>query len=101
MVLLMTEPRESTYDEPTAVYEIRLRGALPAGLRQQFPTAAVLATRTETVLFRRVERPGELDDLIAHLLSLGLVLNEVHEVQLPRQTKPVAAHAPDAQEDSR
>ena len=89
----MTEPRASTYDEPTAVYEIRLRGALPEGLRRQFPTAVVLTTRTETVLLRRVEGPGELDELVAQLLSLGLVLNEVHEVPLPPPTATTSARA--------
>lgn len=78
----MTEHRATTYDEPTAVYEIRLRGTVPKSLRRQFPTAAILTTRCETVLFRKVEAPGELDALVADLLSLGLVLNEVHEVPL-------------------
>lgn len=64
-------------DEPTAVYEIRLQGTLAESLRRQFPTAEVLTTRTETVLYRQVERPAELDALIARLLSLGLVLTEV------------------------
>jgi hypothetical protein len=82
MVVAMSEERVTAYDEPTAVYEIRLRGAPTASVRRQFPQAAVLTTRTETVLFRRVETPEELDELIAHLLSLGLVLNEVHEVPL-------------------
>jgi len=72
----------STDDEPTAVYEIRLRGAHPENLRRQFPTAAVVATPIETVLFRHVEEPAELDALIAKLLSLGLVLTEVHEMRL-------------------
>jgi hypothetical protein len=82
----MTERPVSEHDEPKAVYEIRLQGAPPDSLRRQFPTAAVLTTRTETVLFRQVEEPAELDVLIAHLLSLGLVLTEVHEIQLGSPT---------------
>ncbi|HET7351824.1 MAG TPA: hypothetical protein VFJ28_12870 [Marmoricola sp.] len=70
-------------EEAKAVYEIRLRGAHAESLRRQFPTAAVVSTRTETVLFRRVEDPAELDELLDHLLSLGAVLTEVHEVPLP------------------
>jgi hypothetical protein len=89
----MTERPVSEYDEPTAVYEIRLQGAPPESLRRQFPTAAVLTTRTETVLFRRVEEPAELDALIAQLLSLGLVLTEVHEMQL---ASPAVVEAPAA-----
>ena len=95
----MTKRQVSEYDEPTAVYEIRLQGAPSQSLRRRFPTAAVLTTRTETVLFRRVEDPVELDALIAHLLSLGLVINEVHEMQL---TSPaVEGQAPGTEVDGR
>jgi len=83
----MTKRRVSKYDDTTAVYEIRLQGAEPESLRRQFPTAEVLTTRTETVLFRRVEEPAELDAVIAQLLSFGLVLTEVHEM---RMTSPAA-----------
>ncbi len=99
-VHLMTEPRLSKDDEPTAAYEIRLRGAAPESLRRQFPTAAVTTTCTETVLFRRVEEPAELDALIAHLLSLGLVLTEVHEMQLA-STAAVDAETPGGKGDGR
>jgi hypothetical protein len=85
----MAELPGSTDDEPTAVYEIRLQGALPEPLRRQFPAATVITTRTETVLFRRVEEPAELDDLIAELLSMGLVLTEVHELLLPPHAAPL------------
>lgn len=81
----MTEG-QAAENEPTAVYEIRLRAASPEPLRRQFPTATVITTRTETVLFRRVEEPAELDALIADVFSMGLVLTEVHELQLPPST---------------
>ena len=68
--------------EPTAVYEIRLRGTSPASLREQFPAATVFTTHCETVLFRRIEEPAELDALIDQLLSMGLVLTEVHQLEL-------------------
>lgn len=73
----------SPEEEPTAVYEIRLQKTSPEPLRRQFPTATVLTTRTETVLVRQVEDPAELDTLIQSLLSMGLVLTEVHEMLLP------------------
>lgn len=69
-------------EEPRAVYEIRLRGTARESLREQFPSATVFTTRTETVLVRRVEQPAELDALIEQLLSMGLVLTEVHELPL-------------------
>ena len=69
--------------EPTALYEIRLQGTPPGPLRREFPSATVSTTRTETVLFRRVEKPAELDELIDQLLSRGVVLTDVHEVRSP------------------
>jgi hypothetical protein len=74
--------------EPTAVYEIRLQGTLAESLRRQFPSAAVVTTRTETVLYRQVEGPAELDALIAQLMSLGLVLTEVQHVVEPEGSPP-------------
>jgi hypothetical protein len=85
----MAEPA----DEPTAVYEIRLRGAHADSIRRQFPNASVVSTRTETILIRRVEDPAELDELLEHLLSLGAVLTEVHEVPLPDPPSPTAPQA--------
>src|SRR3954449_11682722 len=73
-------PHRSPDPEPVATYEIRLRGTHVAQLKEQFPSAALLTTRTETVLFRSVEGPEELDALVAELLSMGLVLNEIHEL---------------------
>jgi len=77
----MTERKVSADPEPKALYEIRLQGAMPGPLRREFPAATVSTTRTETVLFRRVEKPAELDELIDQLLSRGVVLTEVHEVR--------------------
>jgi len=81
----MTERQVSSDhdDEPMAIYEIRLQGAAPAPLRRQFPSATVFTRRTETVLFHRVDEPAQLDELIEQLLSMGLVLTEVHELPLP------------------
>lgn len=66
-------------DEPTAVYEVRLQGTLAGGLGEQFPAARVATTRTETVLYLQVDRPAELDALLDHLFSLGLVPTEVQQ----------------------
>lgn len=79
----MTERKGATDPEPKALYEIRLQGTSPGPLQRAFPTATVSTTRTETVLFRRVEKPAELDDLIDQLLSRGVVLTDVHEVRRP------------------
>jgi len=79
----MTEQEVAAESEPTALYEIRLQGTPPEPLRREFPTATVATTRTETVLFHRVEQPAELDNLIDQLLSRGFVLTEVHEVRPP------------------
>jgi hypothetical protein len=79
----MAEREVSADLEPTALYEIRLQRTPPEPLRREFPTATVYTTRTETVLFRRVEEPAELDELIDQILSRGVVLTEVHEVRPP------------------
>jgi hypothetical protein len=78
-------PRE----EPTATYEVRLRGTPPDSLAQQFTSMRVGRARAQTVLFRRVESPAELDSLLASLRSLGLCLAEVHELPwlLPPDTQ--------------
>ena len=78
----MAEQDLSAGSEPTAIYEIRLKGAAQQ-LRDEFPSATVSTTRTETVLFRRVEQPADLDELIDQLLSRGFVLTEVREVESP------------------
>ena len=67
----MAEPRVPSEEEPRAVYDIRLRGTSAEPLRQHFPRATVLTSRTETVLLRRVDEPAELDTLIEQLLSHG------------------------------
>jgi hypothetical protein len=86
----MTEQEAAAGAEPSALYEIRLQSTPPEPLRREFPTATVSTTRTETVLFRRVDQPGELDDLIDQLLSRGFVLTEVREV--PPSTSAVEPH---------
>jgi hypothetical protein len=91
----MTEREVSADVEPTALYEIRLRGTNPEPLRRAFPTATVSTTRTETVLFRRVDKPAELDDLIDQLLSRGVVLTEVHEVRPLASTSEGGLHDDD------
>ena len=83
--------RDSSTDEPSATYEIRLQGTPSEPLQRRFPSATVLTMRTETVLFRRVEEPAELDALLEQLLSMGLVLTEVHEVPLAQPSMPEQA----------
>jgi hypothetical protein len=92
----MAERAGSEREQGKAVYEIRLRGGNAESLRRQFPTAKIVSTRTETILVRRVEEPAELDALLEHLLSLGAVLTEVHEIPLPdpRSTTGSAAGEP-------
>ncbi len=78
----MVERQPST-DNVSATYEIRLQGAPPQTLRRRFPTMKVCVGPPETLLFRRVEEPAKLDELLEQLLSMGLVLTEVHRLPLP------------------
>ena len=77
-------------DERGATYEIRLAGAPPESLRRRFPSMRVRATRAQTVLFRRFARPGDLDELLENLRSLGLALTEIHQAP-PVPLEDVAA----------
>jgi len=70
-------------EESPATYEIRLQGTPTEPLQQRFPSATVITNLTETVLYRRVEESSELDWLLEQLLSMGLVLTEVHQVPEP------------------
>jgi hypothetical protein len=83
----MVHPQPS--GESIATYEIRLRGTPPDSLAQGLTSIRVGRSRAQTVLFRRVESPAELDWLLASLRSLGLCLAEVHELALP-----ITAEAP-------
>lgn len=78
--------------ESSATYEIRLLGGSVQALQRQFPSiTAVMTRQAHTVLFRRVEAPAELDQLLDQLLSMGLVLAEVHEVPvIPLSAPPPA-----------
>lgn len=67
-------------DDSTAVYEVRLQGTNSVNLQAHFPNAKVQAARPETVLRLQANRPDELDSLLMRLLSMGIVLNDVHEV---------------------
>jgi hypothetical protein len=96
----MTQPEVSVESEPTALYEIRFKGAAPDAMQHEFPRATVFTTRTETILFRQVEQPADLDELIDQLLSRGFVLTEVHEVR-PTGTSVVEPQGSSSEEGLR
>ncbi|MGH3458741.1 hypothetical protein [Aeromicrobium sp.] len=52
--------------------------------------------RAQTALFREVEEPEELDGLLQKLLSMGLVLTEVHRMSLTSRTQDVVIDEQDA-----
>ena len=67
------------------VYDVVLGSRPPDSLRSRFPAMSVHRIQTHTALRRRVGGPGQLDDLLEKLWSLGLPLLEVH--QLPGATR--------------
>jgi hypothetical protein len=75
--------RQPATDNVSATYEIRLQGTPPQTLRRQFPTMKVCTGPPETLLFRHVEDAAKLDELLEQLLSMGLVLTEVHRLPVP------------------
>ncbi|NPD06103.1 hypothetical protein HN031_15595 [Nocardioides sp. zg-1308] len=70
-----------SWDEQPATYEIRLQGRPPSWLRDRFGMMRTSPAPAQTVLFRRVDSPRDLDVLLSRLTSLGLTLAEVHEHQ--------------------
>ena len=80
--------RQPSTENVSATYEIRLQGTPPQTLRRRFPTMKVCTGPPETVLFRRVEEAAKLDELLEQLLSMGLVLTEVHELPLTSTPGP-------------
>ncbi len=78
------------------MYEIRLQRRPPESLRRRFPTMTMQAMRAQTALFREVEEPEELDGLLQKLLSMGLVLTEVHRMSLTSRTQDVVIDEQDA-----
>jgi hypothetical protein len=88
-------------EESAATYEIRLQGTPTESLQERFPSATVFTTPTETVLYRQVEETSELDWLLEQLLSMGLVLTEVHEVPVALTSMPSPNTATSEKEEPR
>jgi hypothetical protein len=88
------EDRDPPVTASPATYEIRLQGTPPEPLKRRFPSATMFTTPTETVLFRSVEDASELDVLVDQLLSMGLVLTEIHEVPLSGASLPMQPRDP-------
>ncbi len=93
------EIRKPSADAASATYEIQLRGSPPQELRQRFPSMKVFTRRAETLLFRRVENPAELDELLEQLLSMGMVLSEVHALPLTATPRTVLDKQTDEEPD--
>jgi hypothetical protein len=82
--------RGHTTDERSyATYEVHLQGSPPETLMARFGPAVVKRMPAQTVLMRRVTSQDELATLLERVLTMGLVLNDVHEHRL-------ASRAPDA-----
>jgi hypothetical protein len=93
MRMVYREPSQ----ESVTTYEIRLQGAPPPlTLHEQFPSIEMLTRRPETLLFRRVDDLAELDALLDQILSMGLVLTEVHELPVTSIARPEGHHGSDA-----
>ena len=65
---------------PDVVYDVVLAGRPSESLRSRYPAMTVQATRAQTALRRQAGGPGQLDDLLEKLCSLGLQLLDVHRV---------------------
>ena len=63
-------------------YEIHLYGTPPDALVAQFPTGQLRRLPAQTLLMRRVSSQEELAVLLERVFSVGLVLNDVHELRV-------------------
>jgi len=84
-------PRYASDERLTATYEVHLQGSPPETLIARFAPTRVGRTPAQTVLMRRVSSQDELATLLERLLSVGLVLNEVHELRVASRA-PSATH---------
>jgi len=64
------------------MYEIHLYGTPPEELVAQFPSARLRRMPAQTLLMRRVSSQEELSVLLERVFSMGLVLNDVHELRV-------------------
>jgi hypothetical protein len=72
-----------------ATYEVHLRSTPPEALVSGFTPSRVRRTSPQTVLKGRVASQDELAGLIERVLTLGLVLDEVHELRMAPGTRTV------------
>lgn len=72
--------RDEPDDHGDPAYDIQLRRRPPESLRARYPCGRMHTTPTQTALLGRVSEPGQLDNLLQKLCSVGLVLNDVHRL---------------------
>jgi len=77
--------------QSAVTHEIRLRGAVPASLLEQFPGMRLYRYPAVTVLHREMTELRDLDVLLEHLQSMGLTFSEIR--QRPVST-PGLVHEP-------
>jgi hypothetical protein len=77
-----------------ATYEVELNGDVCAVLRREFPSMTIHHRPVETVLHKAVIELAELDALLQHLQSLGVVLSEIR-VRAPYRARPASHRASD------
>ena len=72
--------RTDAEEEGVLLYDIHLGRRPPESLRSQYPSMTVRTTAAQTALRRQVRGPEQIDAFLRELLSVGLVLTEVHRV---------------------
>ena len=75
-------PAHATSESGSATYEIHLQDAPPDTLVARYAPSGVRRTPAHTVLMGRVASQDELAGLIDRVLTMGLVLSEVHELRM-------------------
>jgi hypothetical protein len=79
----------ATVEDTSATYEIHLQDAPPDTLVARFAPTEMCRVRAQTVFVRRVVSQDELASLLDRVLSMGLVLDEVHELRITPGTRAI------------
>ena len=82
-----------------ALYDVELRRRPPQSLLARFPSVSIRTTVAQTALRRLVDGPAQMGALLRDLVSLGLVLTDVH--RLPPRPGPHPADPGEAIEPGR
>lgn len=79
--------RAGPHDPGGSVYDVRLGHPPPQVLRAQCSFGPARVAKAQTALVGQVREPAQLGLLLEKLLSVGLVIDDIHRVTAPAASK--------------